>query len=516
MAKYFLVILIIFELNGYSQLGDSTSQPLPFHLEFQDLNYRTQISNSQIYFADVKEVHSSVKPVISFAGDPEKSKLFYFKNVVRNQRSNYIKIYPLSDIVGGIEIGAKSKAVYTGGLGLGVDYSSNKFILSAKGLPYFASLGSRSDSIYNIYDQDIGTNRSITNNVFYRTELLMAFQANKFFTFSGGFGKNFFGEGYRSLLLSDNAAANPFLKIETSFAGIKYVNLYNFWRDNTVDPFNRKLDINKFSAIHYLSWNVTRDINLSIFETVVWSGNDTLVNRGFDINYINPIVFYRPVEYGLGSSDNVLLGGNISYKLNKHHNFYMQFILDEFLLKELKAQSRWWANKYGLQFGYKSDSFIKDSLYFQLEFNAVRPFTYSHKSSQHAYGNMNAPVAHPLGANFFELVNIMSYPKNKHRFTNKLVFASTGFDQDSISYGQDIFKSYKLRPGDFGQLMMQGVRTNILNETFIYEYAIKSEIDLYLMASYNWRMANNAYGTHHLHTFNIGIRSRIWNRYNDL
>lgn len=513
MHKWLFVILLIPSLSSFSQ---EDKEVIPYHLTFQDLHYRTQIEHSAFYFADKKEIHSGIKPMISFVADPQSSKLYYSNNKLTKKGARYIGIYPITDIGGGVEIGSKVNPVYTGGIGMGLDFHSNKFILTAKGQPYYSQLGYRRDSIYSNFNQDIGTNRALAPNLFYRTELMLAYQVNKFFTFTGGYGKNFFGEGYRSLLLSDNAGAHPYLKIETSFSGIKYVNLYNFWLDNSVNPNNRGFDINKFSAIHYLSWNITDEFNLSVFETVVWAANDTLVNRGFDFNYINPIVFYRPVEYGLGSSDNVLLGGNLSYKINKNHNIYSQFILDEFLLSEIRARSRWWANKYGFQIGYKSNSFIADSLYFQLEFNAVRPYTYSHKSSDHTYGHLNATVTHPLGANFFEVLNILSYQKNKHRITNKITFASTGFDQDSINYGQNIFKSYQLRPEDFGLLMMQGVRTNILNETIVYEYALLPDIDLYLTAAYNWRMANNTYGTDHIHTFSVGLRSRIWNTYNDL
>ena len=318
------------------------------------------------------------------------------------------------------------------------------------------------------------------------------------------------------MLLSDNIGAHPFFKIETSFASVKYVNLYNFWRDNTTDPFDRSKDILKFNSTHYLSWNITKGFNLSVFETVVFQVKDTLVNRGFDFNYINPIVFYRPVEYGLGSSDNVLLGSNLSYKFDDHQNIYAQFVLDEFLLSEIKAHSQWWANKYGWQLGYKSNAFFNDSLYFQFELNGARPFTYSHRASQHAYGHMNAAAAHPIGGNFLEMVQITSYHMNKHRFTNKITFAAYGVDPaDTISYGTNIFKSYSLRPGDYDQLLFQGIRTNVLNETLIYEYELIGAIDLFLVAKYNWRMVNTSAGTDNFHTFTIGIRSRIWNAYSD-
>jgi hypothetical protein len=331
-----------------------------------------------------------------------------------------------------------------------------------------------------------------------------------------GNGRNTFGEGYRSLILSDNTASNPFFKIETSFANVKYVNLYQMWKDNTIDATNTNFDRNKFAAMHYISWNITREFNLSVFETVIWQANDTLVNRGFDPNYLNPIVFYRPVEYGNGSADNVLLGANLSFKFNDKHSIYSQIILDDFLLAEIRARSRWWANKYGFQIGYKSRAFLgKENLYFQAEFNTVRPFTFSHKTSGQSYGNLNASVTHPIGANFFEALAIVSYEREKFRFTNKITYSSYGVDTSGVSYGQNIFVPYKNRDGDYDHFIMQGLKRAGVNETLIIETPLIKDIDLYFNLTYNYRMQFSELGTQNNHAVTIGIRSRIWNRYTD-
>ena len=514
--------MIFISLLSFSVFGQESDLPnvepekiYPLNKKIGNLNYRSQIDKSYYLFRDHIEAHSGIKPIIVSHIQTSQSFLPRYKKSIENH-SGLLRLYPIADITGGIMAANTTSPTLVAGAGAGIDLHYKKFVFTAKALPYYSLQSGLLDSSQANFNQDYGTTRAIAPNIFLKSEILAAYKANKFFTFWGGFGKNTFGEGYRSLLLSDNAGPSPFAKIETAFAGIKYVNLYSFLKDNTIDPFDRSLDIPKFTSTHYLSWNITRSINISIFETVVWQGKDTLTNRGFDINYLNPIVFYRPVEYGLGSSDNVLIGANSSYKFNNHHSIYGQFILDEFLLSELKAKSKWWANKYGYQLGYKSNHFFAENLYFQLEFNGVRPFTYSHKASQHAYGHMNAPLAHPIGANFYEILNIISYKKGKHRFTNKITMASYGADTDNgISYGQDIFTSYSLRDGNFGHLMMQGVKTNVLNENFIYEYAIWPEIDLYLIGAYNYRMANTSIGTTHAHTFSVGLKSRIWNSYSD-
>ncbi|MBK6525417.1 MAG: hypothetical protein IPG07_07610 [Crocinitomicaceae bacterium] len=172
-------------------------------------------------------------------------------------------------------------------------------------------------------------------------------------------------------------------------------------------------------------------------------------------------------------------------------------------------------NKYGIQLGYKTNHFFSDKIYFQTELNLVRPFTYSHKYSVQNYGHLNASVTHPIGANFYEVLNLVSYSNEKFRLTNKLTFAALGVDQDSVNVGQNIFNSYSDRNGDYRHLIMQGERRNVLNEQVIFEMPLLGKIDLYINATYNYRMQWTQNNINHSHFFMIGLRSRIWNSYSD-
>lgn len=485
------------------------------------LHYRNRIENSNLFLRDSIQLHSSVLPLINFNQyknhDPQPGQLNISLGANTNNSKGEMRFYPLSDLSFGIESGTNSSSLlrYDVGLGAGFDFQSTKWIVTGKLLPYTTQSNFTADSIQNFYSMDLGTTRPISGYVFQRSELIVAYQPHRIFTFLGGYGKNFFGEGYRSLFLSDNAANYPFLKIETAFAGIKYVNLYSIWNDNSVNPANKSLDQMKFSATHYLSWNIIREINLSIFETVIWQAKDSLANRGFDLHYLNPLVFYRPVEYNMGSSDNVLLGASLNVKPNKHHCFYSQLLLDEFLLSQIKSGNKWWGNKYGIQIGYKTNSLLKQKLYAQIEFNVVRPFTYSHKYSVQNYGHLNASVAHPIGANFYELLNIINYQTDKFSITNKMTFAAFGADVDSVNYGQNIFMSYADRPADYGQKIMQGQRRNVFNQNLIIEFPLLKNIELYLFANYNYRLLWTSDYVDQMHFFSIGLRSRIWNYYSD-
>ena len=66
--------------------------------------------------------------------------------------------------------------------------------------------------------------------------------------------------------------------------------------------------------------------------------------------------------------------------------------------------------KTGFQLGYKAfDFFYIPRLTMQMEYNFVRPYTYAHHNPQQNYGHYNQPLAHPLGANFSELLLMTNY-----------------------------------------------------------------------------------------------------------
>jgi hypothetical protein len=107
------------------------------------------------------------------------------------------------------------------------------------------------------------------------------------------------------LLESDGASPYPYFKINTNFWKIKYTNVY------VVKMFRPEVTLErtyatKFMANHYLSWNVSNRLNLGFFESVIWTNTN---DRGFDASFINPIVFYRSVEFASSArTGNALLG----------------------------------------------------------------------------------------------------------------------------------------------------------------------------------------------------------------
>jgi len=162
----------------------------------------------------------------------------------------------------------------------------------------------------------------------------ISYTPSKLINMQLGYGRNFIGDGYRSLILTDGVSPYPYFKINTTFWKIKYTNTYLFLKDVRPEVTVDKTYATKYMANHYLSWNVSKRMNLGMFESVVWADTN---NRGFDASFANPIIFYRSVEFASSNkTGNALLGFTGKYKWDNQLNFYGQFLIDEFSFNDVK------------------------------------------------------------------------------------------------------------------------------------------------------------------------------------
>lgn len=351
---------------------------------------------------------------------------------------------------------------------------------------------------------------------FYATSFVN-YKPSKHFNVEIGNGKHFIGEGYRSLLLSDNAFNYPYLKMQSKFWRINYTNLYaelmDIYDSGNVDQLFTK----KYFATHLLDYKVSDWLNIGIFETVVW-GRDSVSSRSVELQYLNPIIFFRPVEFSLGSPDNVMMGLNINSHFENGLSIYGQVALDEFLLSEIKARNGWWANKYGGQLGFKWKDFLKvKNLNILGELNVVRPFTYTHFNRINNYGHFNQSLAHPLGANFSELVGQVNYKYKKFYADAKLSYASYGADStnSTFTYGGDLFRSYNDRAMIYGNTIGQGLNTKYLFGELKLGYEFNPVTKMRAEVSFYRRTTLISEQTESINWLSISFKTLIGNRYLD-
>lgn len=343
----------------------------------------------------------------------------------------------------------------------------------------------------------------------------IAYTLNKHFDFLLASDKNFIGDGYRSLLLSDNAYSYPFLRINMTFWKFKYTVLYAIMQDlQTPHDPNVGYD-KKYSTTHYLDINIGKKnkVSVGIFETVMFK---QAASRGYELSYLNPMLFLRPVENSLDSPDNVLLGLNTRWKINGHNTIYSQIMLDEFLLSEVRAGNGWWGNKQGLQLGYKSsDIFSVKSLNFQTEFNFVRPFTYQHRSNGQNYTHHNQALAHPLGADFIESVTFLNYRWRNFFAEIKFQYAKMGQNIGTLNLGNDIFESYETRAYEYGNYMFNGLESKLNSFDFRIDYLVNPKTNFNIEIGTVLRKFSYSSGQDDSQLFYFGIRTSLENYYFD-
>ena len=316
------------------------------------------------------------------------------------------------------------------------------------------------------------------------------FNLIKYFDIQFGYDKNFIGNGYRSLFLSDYAAPYLFLKIDTRIWKLNYENIFM----ELISQYDKTVDYQypkKYAVVHHLSFNAAKWLNLGLYENVVFSRPDH-----FDFSYLNPVIFLVSAQQQDGSPDKTNAG--LDFKANIGHatQFYGQLLIDEFVLDEITHYSRgWWGNKQGLQLGLKYiDMFTVKNLDLQIEGNLVRPYTYAHYDSVSSFSHYNQPLAHPLGANFAEFIAIVRYqPVYKWHLETKLIYYRQGLDSNGVNFGSNIFLNYNTRPRDYGFKIGSGDPATCLNFSALVSYEIKENLFLELSAMYRYYNVSNPF-----------------------
>lgn len=336
-------------------------------------------------------------------------------------------------------------------------------------------VAARADSTRAIPQRGFAQGFNVKTHDFFEPKAVLAVDATKHINLQLGYDKHFIGDGYRSLFLSDNANNSMFLKFNTRFWKINYMNLYQeLLQDGRVGSDSVKPK--KYSVTHHLSFDAGDKVNIGLFESIVFARQNQ-----FEFHYLNPLIFYRAIEQQIGSPDNAMVGLNYSALIKNRVKLYGQLIVDEFRIKDLTGGNKSWANKIGFQQGAKYiNAFGIQQLDLQAEINRVRPYTYMHNNRVTNYTHYGQAIAHPLNSNFTEIVAIGNYqPVRKVQLHGMITFAKYGTDKDGRSWGHDILdKTYRDRPFDNGVKTGQGFKNDVLNFQARASYELKHNLNI--------------------------------------
>ncbi|MGV8877658.1 MAG: gliding motility protein RemB [Sphingobacteriaceae bacterium] len=526
-------LLFAFILCSLASWGQSLYQPYSYSF-YQKLN-------SSIYSTDTR-IHSSLKPflvdnslmrprfdsLMNLGVDTTRKgwvlrKLFnqHLIDVKNNEYTFYADFLP--DLQIGRDVsGKRTTWLNTRGYQIGGTIGK-KFSFYTNGFENQGVFPEYINDFINKYEIVPG---QLTGKVGKKTQDWTYVTANvsytpiKYLNISLGYDKNFIGDGYRSMLLSDVSSNYTALKLTGKLGNVQYLSMWAYM----MDPLAPRLandrgtgDRNKWGAFQYLDWNINNRASIGFFQSVTWAAKNAGGNRGFDFNYINPVIFLRPLESANTTSpDKMHLGLNGKYKAIKNMTLYGQFMLDEFTAKEFFSNKGYWANKWGAQLGLRGfDAFGIKNLNYLAEYNLARPYTYSHFQEITNYSNYGQPLAHPFGANFREFVSIWNYSIGRFDFQGQGNFGHYGLDGAGEDNGKDIFISYYEHPNNYGNYIGQGIETDLIYLDGKVSFLLNPKYNLRFELGGVYRDENNSEFHHRTSMITFGLRSSFRNLYYD-
>lgn len=235
-------------------------------------------------------------------------------------------------------------------------------------------------------------------------------KAASWLNIQAGHGKHFVGDGYRSLLLSDNSFNYPFARLTARFgkqSQFQFTSLYavltNLQSISPVPPQTERLFQKKPASFQMLSWRPLRILELGFFQGVMWDAADSSNRVSTGFLFWNPVPGIGPAAEGMNGTRNYLIGFNLRIDIAKTVSLYSQFMLDN-------AGDSAVSRKLGYQIGLKSfNTFTLKHLHLQAEYNRVLPYTYATASPAQSWTHYSQPLAHPLGAGFSEINGSLQY-----------------------------------------------------------------------------------------------------------
>ena len=222
-----------------------------------------------------------------------------------------------------------------------------------------------------------------------------------------GQGKNFIGDGYRSLLLSDAAYNYPYSRF--SFISNRF--MYS-WMLGIVQDLSISKGVDQYTygkrmiSSHVFSTNIGSALQVSIIKNTVYDNPDTTGKFSPRFEEFNPVML--PVSSGRSHS---VWGMNVKMMVSKHWWLYGQAAFDNLTGKDNMHTGFQLGSKYYDAFGLKG-------LYLQAEYNGIETETYTSGNKSLQWMHFGEPLAHPSGNNFSEGIFYAVYTWKRWQFSS--------------------------------------------------------------------------------------------------
>ncbi len=411
-----LAVLILASFNGRSQFYN-----MPNDYHFSLLTERSLAAKDStihsgikpyIHFFNTKYVHlADTHRIFKYITDDPALDAMFFKHVIRVEppKENFkLRLDPILNFEEGRDFSdTLNSRLNTNTRGLiGSGYIGDKF--------YFETMFAENQSFFPVYlSRYVSSTQIVPGQGRWKTFKTTGYD----YAFSSGFisvqplknlniqvghGKQKIGNGYRSLLLSDNGFNYPYARITQQwFKGrVNYTNIYSVLMNldqaaAIITPNAERLYQKKAASFQYLSVNLTKSINFGFFQGMVWHAGDDRNKQDISWQYINPVIYSNLPQYRLNNKNNILIGGDIKIKITNKINIYGQVMADDL------SNTKQYGNGVGYQVGLNYfNAFGVKNLFLQAEFNNVNENSYISPlgtTTNQSYSHYNQNIAFTPG-----------------------------------------------------------------------------------------------------------------------
>ena len=234
----------------------------------------------------------------------------------------------------------------------------------------------------------------------------MAFVVNDNWMLETGYGQQFTGHGYRSLLVSDGVFSYPYIRSTAYFFNKKllYSNTFGTMQNMERLPLGdvpESLFRRKGYSANYLSFTPISNLEIGLFEASMWQRADSTRTYNLPWNYYLPVIGLASGTEAGAQRQNTIVGANVRYSLRNGVSIYSQLMIDDFSFISM-----------GYQAGIKVFDFLIKGLYIQAEYNNV-DLRNSVDQAYQDFSHFNQYLGHPGGRDLEEWVMIAEYRYRK-------------------------------------------------------------------------------------------------------
>lgn len=297
-----------------------------------------------------------------------------------------------------------------------------------------------------------------------------------------GYDRHFFGHGHRSLLLSDFSNNFLFLQFNTRIGQkLQFSNVFAELRATAFAGRSGSIDgefPKKYMTLHRLGYDLLPNLNIGVFEQIIFGKDDVNNPPPLEIAYFNPLIFTRSLMATNAPNQNRAIGMDARWNLFQTMSLYGMAYFDNFGLDKIGSGN--WNQNLALQAGLKYfDVLDIPMLDVQLEYNHIPAFTYAAENYLLSMSHYRQPLAHPMGAGLREAIAILRYqPLPRLNLKAKAIYTQQGRNIGNQNFGQWPMDPTGNRVTDASNAIGQGNATDMLFLQGTASYMIKHNLFL--------------------------------------